>query len=330
MKKLAYLAAFLTISASLVLAQGDAQQAALAAAQPTATARAAALGPNAALVPSSVFVDDLGQAHVRYQQTFRGVPVFEGEAIVHVDLASRTVLGTTDALLSFGAIDTAPGLPEAAASARAREHFNLPQGLTAKNDLVILVNNGVGSLAWQVRLTGADARGPVDRIAFVEAQGRGVLRAWDNLQTASVTGSGAGFFDGPVTLTTNSTSTGYRLLDPSRGSQFTCDMKGGRNLCYYMDDADNTWGTGLLSSAQTVAVDAQFGTGVTWDYYKNVHGRTGIANDGKGAYNRVHYGVQYNNAFWSDSCFCMTYGDGDGTTFNPFDSLDVEIGRAHV
>ena len=43
MKKLAYLAAFLTISASLVLAQGDAQQAALAAAQPTATARAAAL-----------------------------------------------------------------------------------------------------------------------------------------------------------------------------------------------------------------------------------------------------------------------------------------------
>jgi zinc metalloprotease ZmpA len=54
-----------------------------------------------------------------------------------------------------------------------------------------------------------------------------------------------------------------------------------------------------------------------------VHGRNGIANNGVGAFNRVHYGRRYNNAFWSDSCFCMTYGDGDGRTFNPFDSIDV-------
>ena len=88
-------------------------------------------------------------------------------------------------------------------------------------------------------------------------------------------------------------------------------------------DADNTWGNGTLADRATVGVDAQYGTATTWDYYKNVHGRNGIANDGKGAYNRVHYGRNYNNAFWSDGCFCMTYGDGDGTTFNPFDSLDV-------
>ena len=61
----------------------------------------------------------------------------------------------------------------------------------------------------------------------------------------------------------------------------------------------------------------------TWDYFKNVHGRNGIANDGKGSYNRVHYGRAYNNAFWSDSCFCMTYGDGDGRSFSTLVSLDV-------
>jgi Zn-dependent metalloprotease len=90
-----------------------------------------------------------------------------------------------------------------------------------------------------------------------------------------------------------------------------------------MDDVDNKWGDGTLSNRQSVAVDAQYGTAVTWDYFKIVHGRNGIAHDGKGAINRVHYGRNYNNAFWSDSCFCMTYGDGDGKTFNPFDSLDV-------
>jgi Zn-dependent metalloprotease len=54
-----------------------------------------------------------------------------------------------------------------------------------------------------------------------------------------------------------------------------------------------------------------------------VHGREGVANDGDGALNRVHYETDYANAFWSDSCYCMTYGDGDGVTWNPFVSLDV-------
>ncbi|WP_372350291.1 hypothetical protein [Streptomyces sp. KL116D] len=37
---------------------------------------------------------------------------------------------------------------------------------------------------------------------------------------------------------------------------------------------------------------------------------------------RVHYGNAYVNAFWDDSCFCMTYGDGSGNT-DPLTSLDV-------
>ena len=85
-------------------------------------------------------------------------------------------------------------------------------------------------------------------------------------------------------------------------------------------DTDNSWGSGLLSNRQTVGVDAQYGAAMTWDYYKNVHQREGIANDKKGAYSRVHFGRNYNNAYWSNSCFCMTYGDGDGVTFNPFET----------
>jgi Zn-dependent metalloprotease len=78
-----------------------------------------------------------------------------------------------------------------------------------------------------------------------------------------------------------------------------------------------------VADRSSAAVDAQYGTDVTWDYYKNVHGRSGIAGDGKGSYNRVHYGTNYNNAFWDDNCFCMTYGDGDGTTLGPLVALDV-------
>ena len=300
----------------------DAETVALAVAQTAAAARAAALGAGHALVPVGVLVDAVGQGHVRYQQTFRGLPVFEGEAIVHVDLASRSVLDVTDALRFFGPIDTRPGLGADDARGRAFDALGLPPGLSAKSDLMLIVENSIGFLAWQVHVSDQDNRGPIDQIAFVEAQGRGVLRSWDNLHTDAVVGSGKSYFNGTVALTTNHT-TSYRLLDPTRGGQFTCDMRNRQMFCYYMDDADNIWGDFTLSNSQTVAADAQYGTAVTWDYYQAVHGRNGIANDGAGSYNRVHYGRNYSNAFWSDSCFCMTYGDGDGKTFNPFDSLDV-------
>jgi len=86
----------------------------------------------------------------------------------------------------------------------------------------------------------------------------------------------------------------------------------------------NVWGTGLISNAQTVAADAHYGIAMTWDYYKNKHSRSGIANDGVGAISRVHYGRNYQNAFWSDGCFCMTFGDGDnGASILPLVALDV-------
>ena len=60
----------------------------------------------------------------------------------------------------------------------------------------------------------------------------------------------------------------------------------------------------------------------TWGFYKNTFGRLGIRGDGVGAYSRVHFGTRYENAFWDDSCFCMTYGDGY-RTFRQLVALDV-------
>jgi Zn-dependent metalloprotease len=88
-------------------------------------------------------------------------------------------------------------------------------------------------------------------------------------------------------------------------------------------DADNVWGTGSNSNAQTAGVDAHYGIAKTWDYYKNVHGRNGIANDGVGAKSYVHDGA-YVNASWSDACFCMKYGDGDASQgIGPLVELDI-------
>ena len=136
-----------------------------------------------------------------------------------------------------------------------------------------------------------------------------------------------------MALTTELVGSTLNLRDPSRGNTYTVNMNNsttGTGTLVTMANttvAANTWGTGAVGTTavalQTVAVDAEYGTAKTWDYFKNVHGRNGIANDGVGSYNQVHYGTAYANAFWSDTCFCMSFGDGDGTVLNPLVSIDI-------
>ena len=113
------------------------------------------------------------------------------------------------------------------------------------------------------------------------------------------------------------------MRDPSRGGMRTIDGSNSRTSGQVYKDADNVWGNFSTSDPATVVGDAQYGAAATWDYYKTVHGRLGIAGNGKGSYSRVHYGRRYSNAYWNDSCFCMTYGDGDGVVLGPLVSLDI-------
>ncbi|WP_234545180.1 M4 family metallopeptidase, partial [Streptomyces shenzhenensis] len=134
-------------------------------------------------------------------------------------------------------------------------------------------------------------------------------------------------YSGTVSLTTTLSGSTYSLTDASRGGHKTYNLKhtSSSGTGTLFTNTTNTWGTGTASSSTTdvtAAADAAYGAQETWDFYKSTFGRSGIKNDGVGAYSRVHYGSSYVNAFWDDSCFCMTYGDGSGNT-HPLTSLDV-------
>jgi len=64
-------------------------------------------------------------------------------------------------------------------------------------------------------------------------------------------------------------------------------------------------------------VDAAYGLQATWDMYKNVFGRNGINGLGTPTYARVHYDSAYDNAFYSDQCMCITYGDEPNFRHSP-------------
>ncbi|MFD3581768.1 M4 family metallopeptidase [Streptomyces sp. NPDC058683] len=286
-----------------------------------------------------VVVDKNGTQHVRYDRTYRQLPVLGGDFVVHLkaDGAYRGADRATRSKISLTSIVPHISAPKAADLAvNALRAANLGDALKqvkARPELVVDALHGTPKLAWRTNAVGKDSLGnPVARTVLTDARSGAQIDAWDSIETA--TGDGQSLYSGTVPLETTLSGSTYNLTDPTRGNTYTGDAANKTDLCIFgicivrapstvFTDADNHWGTGATSDRSSAAVDAQYGTNETWDYYKNVHGRSGIAGDGKGSYNRVHYGNSYNNAFWDDSCFCMTYGDGDGTTFGPLVALDV-------
>ncbi len=82
---------------------------------------------------------------------------------------------------------------------------------------------------------------------------------------------------------------------------------------------------GIGSTADKDAINAYNGLGDTYNFYKSAYGRDSIDNRGMRLDATVHYGNQYDNAFWNGTQ--MVFGDGDGTVFNDFTICTDVIGH---
>ncbi|MFI9362871.1 M4 family metallopeptidase [Kitasatospora sp. NPDC053057] len=286
--------------------------------QTASLAQALGLDGKEQLVTKDAVQDANGGRHLRYERTYAGLPVLGGDLIVHQDAAGATKSVTKASEASLAGVDTTPALaaPKAQEAALAAEQGSVD----GAPRLVVWAAEGTPKLAWETVVNGRESDGTPSKLHVVtDAKTGAVLSKADGIKR----GTGTGVFVGTVPLTTTQSGSTYSLKDATRGGQYTTDMANGTsgNGTLFTKSSD-TWGNGQVSNRESAAVDAQYGAAVTWDYYKNTFGRTGIKNDGVGAMSRVHYDTGYVNAFWDDSCFCMTYGDGTSDT-HPLTELDV-------
>ena len=286
------------------------------------TAAALRLGDQESLVVRDVVVDANGAEHVRYDRTYAGLRVIGGDLVVHESPAGdvRTVSwASPDRIVVAG---TTPAISGRTAADAAARRSGLESG-SAAPERVVYASDHKPVLAWETTVTGTAADGtPVRDLVYTDARTGKQLGTRPLIVNAN--GTGSSLYSGTVGIQTNLSGSSYQLYDTTRGGHRTYDANNSTSTSTgtLMTDADNAWGNGSTSSRQSAAVDAHYGAAVTWDFFKDAYGRSGIRNDGVAAYSRVHYGNSYENAFWDDSCFCMTYGDG-GTTFSPLTSLDV-------
>ncbi|MER6439416.1 MULTISPECIES: M4 family metallopeptidase [unclassified Streptomyces] len=291
------------------------------------TAQQIGLGAKEKLVVRDVVKDVDGTVHTRYERTYNGLPVLGGDLVVHESKAGRTE-GVTRAVQT--AIKVASLKPQVTTAKAEKQALTAAKSAGSAQTTadraprkVIWAASGKPTLAYETVVGGLQDDGTPNELHVITDAATGKkLYEYQGIET----GTGKSLYSGTVTLSTTKSGTTYNLTDGTRGGHKTYNLKHGTSgTGTLFTDADDVWGTGTASSSttdQTAAADAAYGAQETWDFYKNTFGRNGIKNNGVGAYSRVHYGSSYVNAFWDDSCFCMTYGDGSGNT-HPLTSLDV-------
>jgi Zn-dependent metalloprotease len=285
-----------------------------------------------------VIVDADGSEHVRMDRTYGGLPVIGGDVVVH----SRGGLLTsaTQTLRAPLRVALKPTLSADDAVVAAGAQFGSNFTGRPSATLSVYARGATPELVWDVRMTGFEADGVERDMSYlVSARDGRIVDRWSNIDnfiprhprtppasptpctgTAAV-GTGKTLYSGNVSLNTTSCA-GYELQDMSRGKATTIDLLNATSGGASFKDADNIWGNNTKADRATAGADAHYGVAKAFDYFKLVHGRNGIAGDGKGAQARVHYGNSYVNASWSDTCFCINFGDGNAT-YSPLVSLDI-------
>ncbi|AGK80134.1 M4 family metallopeptidase [Streptomyces microflavus] len=289
-----------------------------------ATAKELGLGATEKLVVRDVAQDRDGTTHTRYERTLDGLPVLGGDLVVQETTAGQTLSvtkaskATTAQLKAVGlTADVAPAAAEKQALGAAKAEGSKATEAENAPRKVVWLGSGSPQLAYETVVGGLQHDGtPNELHVITDATSGEKLYEYQAVHN----GTGNTQYSGQVTL---GTAPSYTLTDTTRGNHKTYNLnRGTSGTGTLFSKSTDVWGNGTPQNAETAGADAHYGAALTWDYFKNVHGRNGLRGDGVGAYSRVHYGNNYVNAFWQDSCFCMTYGDGDGNV-KPLTSIDV-------
>lgn len=295
----------------------------------------AALSARDVVQASSVLSGPDGTQHVRYQRAVGGLPVIGGDFIVHMPVTGKQRI-TSSMTATERPISLAPRINVAAAVSTASSTFALELATAPSSRLVLLaIDVPAPVLAHEVTLSGNGSEGPKSTTYYIDAQTGKVLLSLENLRTQRQLPSvqkpavGIGITQnlGTVPLSTITAGGGYRLLDPTRGNGEVLDARTrgttSKELYFAVPlfDADNVWGKGTDNDVVTAAADAYYGIAATWDYYKEVHGRHGIWNNGNGVRSYVNVGVKFANASWDGKS--MYFGMGDGGKYKSMTALDV-------
>ncbi|MCW2913732.1 MAG: Thermolysin, partial [Actinomycetia bacterium] len=284
-------------------------------------------------IARTVVVDKNGAADVRFDRTYKGLPVYGGDLVVHLK-PDGTYKSLNPAAATAGAVSTKPSVTAGRAAAVSRTRLQGTIASVSKPRLAVKLAGRSAALVWETVVSGVLKDQTPSRLhVLVDARKGQVLDTRDEIQSflpagrtaapqvALTGGTGNSIYSGSVPIDLTLSGGTYSMKDPSHGNGYTTNLNhatSGTGTTF--SNTTGAFGNGTNSDAASAGVDAHYGAAETFDYYKNVQGRNGIFGNGAGVPSRTHYGNAYVNAFWDGTQ--MTYGDGSGNA-RPLVELDV-------
>ncbi|MFH0895217.1 MAG: M4 family metallopeptidase [Bacteroidota bacterium] len=282
----------------------------------------------------SEFIDDAGNTHIKCQLTKSGIPVHDGVFILHT--RNGLVYSVNGKLNNEIRCDATPVVMLETAYVAAKQFMpaksyregnveNKMFGSTSGQLIFIRATPSSDSpykLAYRFDVY---SQTPLaHKLVFIDAQNGEYIRNLNLIQTHDKPATAVTKYSGNQTIMVDSvSSTQYRLREYSRGNGIaTYNLNNGTDTLSYTDfvDPDNYWNT-VNPQQDEVATDAHWSSEMTYDYFKNIHGRNSIDGLGFRLKSFVHYDNSFFNAFWDGEA--MYYGDGDGSPSTPLTTVDI-------
>jgi pseudolysin/vibriolysin len=321
---------------------------------PSALAARLGLGADASFVADRQLRTAHGTLKSRERQTWRGVPVYGRSVVVERDArgAVLSVTGAAERDIGMQLASAQPRLTAAAAEAALRRHMG-DTGLAARNlasKLFVYPQAGAAPrLAYRLSYVLDNHGQPSRPTAIIDASTGAVLKQWDGLAygrrppgggsaPTAVTATGPGGNELTGLYDYDGSGPGHERLDAVRMGS-VCYLQGANVATYNLGGGQRVtqWSFGCpgsnpalwlsqgdaINGAYSPINDAHHFGGVVHDMYSGWFGEPPLKNaDGSAMLLSmwVHYGTNYENAFWDGSE--MVFGDGD-QYFYPFVVLDV-------
>ena len=278
--------------------------------------------------------DKDGTRHTRYQQTFRGLPVWGEQVIVSEDkggnvrsLFGRKVSNLAGELPSVTAkFSRANALSIGKAAAFGRRQGNREVVREDARQMIFIDDQNRAHVAYVFEMFADAPQGgaPTRPFVIIDANNGRVLKKWEGLAHAAVgTGPGGNGKTGQYEWGSGGL---YGYNDVTQ-SGTTCTMNNANVRTVNLNGA-TTGNTNFsytcprntvkaINGAFSPLNDAHFFGGVIQNMYKAYTGANALTFQ---LVMKVHYSANYENAFWNGTE--MTFGDG-ATTFYPLVNADV-------
>jgi len=281
--------------------------------------------------------DKIGYHHYRYQQRYMGYPVLGGIYIAHAKQGQ--VLSVNGMAFDLSAVDCNPVLTEQEALNKALEHVgaeiymwepksegNLSGAKVPypKGELIIVPVNGnftagIFRLAYKFDIFASKPFS--NSFVYVEAISGEIIFEEDQILTVDEQGTAICMYSGTQTITADNTGSNYVLRESGTRNIETRDLN--RTLASWVPftDNDNLWN--VTTNQDDAAWETHWALEKTWDYYLDTLGWWSYNNFGSQIIAYVHYGFNIVNAFWRSSDASLYLGDGNGSTYTPWTTIDI-------